>query len=179
MHMPLLQEPGFKISHYNPCDLFSQQLPQMRAALLALLDGPQNNLQAFAGGAAVATERMLATVSSWGLGDARAAFSDIVSCVLLDSGELQLASWHLNSVRGLSCLMSLRGQETMLARGLKHVYAPTQKPSVRACLPEQEKCMLESCCNQLPWSGKAGCPHHAILPCLCMLHGTGAGSVHE
>lgn len=85
--MPLLQEPGFQISHYNSCDLFLQQLPQMRAALLALLDSPQNNLQAFAGGAAVAPELMLAAISLWGLGDARAAFADIVSCVLLDSGE--------------------------------------------------------------------------------------------
>ena len=78
---------GFGISRYDPCKLFSQQQPQMQAALQALLEEPQNNLQAFVGGAAVGVPEILAIMAAWSVGTPREVFAHVLSLVLLDSGQ--------------------------------------------------------------------------------------------
>ena len=87
IHVCRIQAGGsFTVSSYEPLDLFSQQPARMQAALQALLAVPQNNLQAWAHATVAGVEQLLTTVAGWGFEEPKAAFAEIVSAALLDSG---------------------------------------------------------------------------------------------
>ena len=101
---------GFRTSHYNPCKLFSRQQPQMQAALHALLEEPQNNLQAFVEGANAGSSAIPAIVASWGVGGGpREIFAQVVSRVLLDSGRPLLLPPCMPAIARLNFSVRKRG----------------------------------------------------------------------